>query len=117
MNVGIVTGVSGMMTKQSYALWSKNPLIEFLHQDVTSQAKEIDVPVEISDLTNGYGLVLGYTVLHSKNSAVKGVLYIEDENKKRKLITTSDKLIMKSMESEEWVGKKIQFLNTILVTE
>ncbi len=75
------------------------------------------MPVEISDLTNGYGLVLGYTVLHSKNSAVKGVLYIEDENKKRKLITTSDKLIMKSMENEEWVGKKIQFLNTILVTE
>ena len=117
MNVGIVTGVSGMMTKQSYALWSKNPLIEFLHKDVTSQAKEIDVPVELSDLNNGYGLVLGYTVLYSKNSVVKGVLYIEDENKKRKLITTSDKLIMKSMESEEWVGKKIQFLNTILVTE
>ena len=53
MNVGIVTGVSGMMTKQSYALWSKDPLIEFLHKDVTSQAKEIDVPVELSDLNNG----------------------------------------------------------------
>ena len=116
-NVGIITGVSGMMTKQSYALWSKDPLIEFLHKDVTSQAKEIDVPVELSGLSNGYGLVLGCTVLYSKNSAVKGVLYIEDENKKRKLITTSDKLIMKSMEGEEWVGKKIQFLNTILVAE
>ena len=117
VNVGIVTGVSGMMTKQSYALWSKNPSIEFVHKDVTSKAKEIDIPVELSDLNKGFGLVLGYTVLYSENSAVKGVIYIEDENKRRKLITTSDKLIMKSMESEEWVGKEIQFLNTILVTE
>ena len=117
VNVGIVTGVSGMMTKQSYALWSKNPSIEFVHKDVTSKAKEIDIPVELSDLNKGFGLVLGYTVLYSENSAVKGVIYIEDENKRRKLITTSDKLIMKSMENEEWVGKEIQFLNTILVTE
>ena len=117
VNVGIVTGVSGMMTKQSYALWSNNPSIEFVHKDVTSKAKEIDIPVELSDLNKGFGLVLGYTVLYSENSAVKGVIYIEDENKRRKLITTSDKLIMKSMESEEWVGKEIQFLNTILVTE
>ena len=117
VNVGIVTGVSGMMTKQSYALWSNNPSIKFVHKDVTSKAKEIDIPVELSDLNKGFGLVLGYTVLYSENSAVKGVIYIEDENKRRKLITTSDKLIMKSMESEEWVGKEIQFLNTILVTE
>ena len=47
----------------------------------------------LSDLNKGSGLVLGYTVLYSENSAVKGVLYIEDENKRRKLITTSDKLI------------------------
>ena len=57
---------------------------------------------------------MGY---YCKKHIFSAYIWIKDENKKRKLITTSDKLIMKSMESEEWVGKKIQFLNTILVTE
>ena len=103
---------------------ARNRQREFFHENSTKILKltlksNYTKVLEVwqGHLNNGYGLVLGYTVLHSKNSAVKGVLYIEDENKKRKLITTSDKLIMKSMESEEWVGKKIQFLNTILVAE
>ena len=39
-NIGIVTGISGMMTKQSFALWSKNPDIEFSFKDFTSEASK-----------------------------------------------------------------------------
>jgi len=38
-NIGLVTGVSGMMTKQALALWSKKPLIDFITKDVTEEAK------------------------------------------------------------------------------
>ena len=113
-NTGIVTGVSGMMTKQSYALWSKNPLDEFTYKDVTEDAKKIDYPIEISNSNAGIGKIIGYTVLYLKQIPNKGVIYIEDNHKKRKIITTSDKLIMESMENEEWVGKKVQYIGNSL---
>ena len=60
---GIITGVSGMMTKQSYALWSKNPVIDFIHKDFTNEAKSIEMPVNLSNDVNGDGIIIGYTVL------------------------------------------------------
>ena len=113
-NAGVVTGVSGMMTKQSYALWSKNPLDRFSFKDVTEDAKKIDCPIEISSSNKGIGEIIGYTVLYLKQVRNKGVIYIEDKDKKRKIITTSDKLVMKSMEKEEWVGRKVQYIGNSL---
>ena len=55
--VGIVTGVSGMMTKQSYALWSKNPCIDFRYEDCLGQilfnySSETSVPSIASASSN-----------------------------------------------------------------
>ena len=101
--IGIITGVSGMMTKQSYALWSKNPVIDFIHKDFTNEANSIDKPVELSNDVNGDGTIIGYTVL--KKNISKAVIYLDTSDNKRKLITSSDKSIIESMENEEWVGK------------
>ena len=105
--IGIVTGVSGMMTKQSYALWSKNPDINFVYRDFTNEAKSIEKPVELSSDINGDGVIIGYTIL--KKDSSKAVMYLNTSDNKRKLITSSDKTIIKSMENEEWVGKKVYF--------
>ena len=48
--IGLVTGVSGMMTKQAFALWAKEPLIDFSHKDVTKDAEELEKPIKISEL-------------------------------------------------------------------
>ncbi len=112
-NIGIVTGVSGMMTKQSFALWAKNPIIEFLHKDFTNEASCYEVPVEISSINEGYGKIIGYTTIYNKNP--KAIIYIDCEDGGRKLITSSDKSIIKSMESEEWVKRKIYFKENRLV--
>ena len=105
--VGIVTGVSGMMTKQSYALWSKNKEIDFTHKDVTKDAEIIEKPLELSESEDGEGKIVGYTIIN-KNDINKAIMYV-DTNNKRKLITSSDKTIIDSMEKNEWVGKKIKF--------
>ena len=104
---GIITGVSGMMTKQSYALWSKNPVIDFIHKDFTNEANSIEMPVKLSNDVNGDGVIIGYTVL--KKNISKAVIYLNTADNKRKLITSSDKSIIESMEKEEWVGKKVNF--------
>tara|TARA_B100000579_G_scaffold432317_1_gene448934 strand:+ start:761 stop:2206 length:1446 start_codon:yes stop_codon:yes gene_type:complete len=113
--VGIVTGVSGMMTKQSFALWSKKPCNQFYFKDVTNNAKKTDIPFELSNSNKGRGIVIGYTVLYLKQNPHKGVIYIEDKSKKRKIITTKDRVIMKSMRENEWVGRLVQYEKDSLV--
>ena len=112
--VGIVTGVSGMMTKQSYALWSKNPEIEFAFKDFTDVAKNKEIPISLSKIDNGQGTVIGCTTIKNNNK-YKAVIYLNCEDGNRKLITSSDESIIKSMESEEWVKRKVYFKNNQLV--
>ncbi|MDG1202827.1 MAG: acetyl-CoA acetyltransferase, partial [SAR86 cluster bacterium] len=114
--VGLVTGVSGMMTKQSFALWANDPLINFSSKDVTKDAEAIEKPVAISKLSKGSGIIIGYTVLPKNHKAEeKAVMYIEDINRNRKVLISYDKDILNKMREEEWVGKSINFKGDYLV--
>ena len=112
--VGIVTGVSGMMTKQSYALWSKNPCIDFTYEDCTKKAREIELPVKLSVQKSGSGVIIGYTI-HIKDDVNKAIIFVDTDDKKRKLITSSDRNIINEMQNTEWVGKRINFNEDQLV--
>jgi acetyl-CoA C-acetyltransferase len=113
--IGLVTGVSGMMTKQSYALWAKEPFINFVSKDVTNDAKKIEKPIPLSSLKEGSGKVLGYTVLPKNNvDHKKAVIYIEDINRARKVLISYDKKIIQKMGEEEWVGKLVNFKDNYL---
>ena len=112
--VGIITGVSGMMTKQSFALWSKEPLEKFYFKDVSSDAQKLDNPLKISNQSNGKALIIGYTVMDD-SIGPKAVLYVEDLNNDRKILISRDKKYLNDMEKNEWVGKEIDFNGRYLV--
>ncbi len=114
-NIGLVTGVSGMMTKQAFALWAKEPLIPFVSKDVTEEAASIEHPVGMSTQTNGIAIVLGYTIFKDADKNMKVVIYGEDSQKKRKVLISIDKEVIKDMGEKEWVGKKIVFKGKYLV--
>jgi hypothetical protein len=104
-----------MMTKQSYALWSKNPDINFVYKDFTKDAKAIEKPIELYKKSTGKGKIIGYTVTKNETSK-KAIIYLDISNeRKRKLITSSDESIIKLMETTEWVGKKVYFKKNQLV--
>ena len=112
---GIVTGISGMMTKQSFALWGKRNLINYSFKDVSEEAENHEVPYKISSETSGEGNIIGYTVIKNEESVKKAVIYIEDVNKNRNIITSENKEVIESMEINEWVGKWVKFKNLLLV--
>ena len=114
-DVGIITGVSGMMTKQSFALWSSQKNIPFRFMDVTEKAIKYDNPVEISDKKDGTGKIIGYTVIKDDNLTKKAVMYVENDMKKRNIVTSYNEQVIHSMENNEWVGKYINFANLQLV--
>jgi len=116
LNIGLVTGVSGMMTKQAFALWAKEPLIQFISKDVTKQAALIEYPIEMSTQNNGEAVILGYTIFKDVDKDMKVVVYGEDSQKNRKVLISKDKEIIKNMGEEEWVGKQIVFKGKYLVS-
>ena len=68
----------------------------------------------MSSEKNGQGKVLGCTTLFEKNEGIKAVIYAEDSNLHRKVITSIDKDVINNLGEEEWVGKKISFKNNQL---
>ena len=105
-----------MMTKQAFGLWSGHKLDNFSHLDTTKEAEKTDLPKDISTLESGDGYVIGYTVLFDQLNAEKAVIYIEDLQGKRKVVTSSEVDILKNMREEEWVGKAIKYKDSVLVS-
>ena len=113
--IGLITGVSGLMTKQSYALWSDKYFGNFSFTDVTSKAKEFDKPLSLSNKNSGTATIVGYTILLDKNKNKKAVIYAELNDKKRLILNSKNLEAIESMENMEWIGKEIKFRNGSLV--
>ena len=92
----------------------KRQIIDFIHKDFTNEANFIETPIELSNDVNGDGIIIGYTVL--KRNTTKAIIYLNTADNKRKLITSDDMSIIKSMENKEWVGKKVYFKKNQLVS-
>ena len=106
---GLVTGVSGMMTKQSFCVWGKEYQEQFIFDDVTERAKLDEIPVALSNIEEGEGEIIGYTIIEGSEHASKAVLYLDDEKKHRKVVSSIDKNFINLLMEEEWVGEKIKF--------
>ena len=106
---GLITGVSGMMTKQSFCVWGKEYKEHFIFDDVTERAKLDEIPIELSNISEGKGEIIGYTIIEGSENAAKAVLYLDDEKKHRKVVSSMDKNFINLLTEEEWVGKILRF--------
>jgi acetyl-CoA C-acetyltransferase len=107
--IGLITGVSGMMTKQALAIWGKEPLMDFESKDVSKEAEIIERPVPMSKISSGHGRVIGCTTVYEKNIPLNAVFYSEDSQGHRLVLTSKSKEIINQVETEECVGLKITF--------
>jgi len=114
--IGLITGVSGMMTKQALAIWGKDPVIDFESMDVTAEAEILEIPVPMSDLKKGDATVIGCTTLYEKHNPIKAVFYAEDSQGHRLVLTSNEEKIIKQVEEEECIGLKINFSNKQLIS-
>ncbi|MEK9649332.1 MAG: acetyl-CoA acetyltransferase [Gammaproteobacteria bacterium] len=113
--VGLVTGVSGMMTKQGICLWGTEPFVKFSIVDVTKEATKYDKPVPMSSVSEGFARVLGYTVIYENKSPTRAVFYCEDLKHNRKVLSSTDYQIIQACMEGEWVHKELNFKGNVLV--
>jgi hypothetical protein len=114
--IGLITGVSGMMTKQALAIWGKDALMDFQSMDVTNQAAKLEVPVPMSTLQKGKARIIGCTTLYEKFNSIRAVFYGEDSQGHRLVLLSDEEKIIKKVEEEECVGQQIKFSNKQLVS-
>ena len=109
ISYGLITGVSGMMTKQSFCIWGKNYKNRFIHHDVSEKAKMNELPIKLSNIAKGEGKIIGYTIFKGSENNPKAVLYLEDKKKHRKVISSMEQKFIDLLKEKEWVGKKVKF--------
>ena len=114
--IGLITGVSGMMTKQALAIWGKDPIMDFESKDVTKEAEELEIPVPMSNLNQGEAQIIGCTTLYENLNPLKAVFYAEDSQGHRLVLTSNKQRIIKQVEEEECIGLKINFSNGQLLS-
>jgi acetyl-CoA C-acetyltransferase len=112
----LIGSVSGVLTKQGFGLWStQGPATEFEHVDVSAEVAAAMPTVDVLANYNGPARVAGYTVLHGRDSAPRGVALLDTPAGQRVLATSEDEQLIASMEIEEWVGRSRPIAGTTLL--
>lgn len=101
--------ISGIMTKQAFALWStERPRNGFARLDVTEEVAARSKQVEVEIRFNGEGRVSGCTVIYSRRDDPYAVLLVDTAAGTRALITSTEPQVLRSIETEEWVGRMVK---------
>ena len=98
-----------MMTKQSFCIWGKKYKESFVHKDVTDKAKIKEIPIKLSNIDEGEGVIVGYTIFKNDKGTPIAILYVEDQAQRRKILSSNQNNFLNMLKNEEWVGRKVKF--------
>jgi acetyl-CoA C-acetyltransferase len=105
--IGLVSSVSGIMTKQGFGLWStKPPRGGFVYADVTHDVAAASPERDVAEEYSGPGHVAGYTVVHEGGPA-RGVIVADVERGRRAVAVTTDSDMLARMEAEDFIGRPV----------
>lgn len=100
--VGLVTTVSGMLTKQACALWSTTPpSVPWSSTDVTREVAAASPVCELVAEYTGDATVAGYTVLYQGDDPWRGVAVFDLPDDRRTVAYSEDPALIARMLSEE----------------
>jgi len=106
---GLVTAISGMITKQGASIWSTAPpAAGYRSDDVSDAALAATATKPGVRHATGAATVATSTVLYDRSGAAEKGVVITDVDGGRAIAVTTDTETMASMTSEEWCGRTIQ---------
>lgn len=108
-SVGLVSAVSGMLTKQGVSLWStaaRGP--GFAFADVTEAVRDDSARYPLVEGASGDASVVTYTVLYNGDAPGPGILLCELEGQRRAIVAVHDAAIVDAMTREEFCGKRVR---------
>ncbi len=115
-STGLVTSISGMITKQGMGLWSTTPPAGgFRAADVTGEARADTATAIVDGDYRGPARVVGYTVGFDGANPKVGIVIGRaigaaggSEVPVHTVATTDDPQLMAQLMADEWVGRQVQ---------
>ncbi len=106
---GLVSSVSGMLTKQGVGLWGREPNPRgFAAIDVTPKVRTEQAPLPLLEPVPGVvASIAGYTVLFDGDTPARAVA-VCDVSGGRTVVYSDDPSLMEAMMREEWVGREVK---------
>jgi acetyl-CoA C-acetyltransferase len=106
--VGLLTFISGMITKHGMALWSCAPPEQgFRFADVSEEAAATTPVLEVVAEHHGRARVDGYTVAHERGVPVYAAALARIDDDRRVVVRCDDAELAAAMVDEEWCGRQI----------
>ena len=105
---GLVSCVSGLMTKQGLGLWSTEPGSSgFEVIDVTEAVAADNPPMEVVDDFSGDATIAGYTVIYQFGEPHRAVAMVNTDDGKRAVVWSEEAGLMTAMEQQEYCGRRV----------
>ena len=104
---GLVSSVSGILTKQGFGIWSNQTLAPFAAIDVSAEVAAAEPPVPVAMDYDGSARVLACTTLHDKGQRTSAVVIAETLDRRRIVASSTDEAIMTLIERGELPGTPI----------
>ena len=106
---GLVTSISGFITKQGMGLWSTTPPTTlFRNADVTDEALATTAKAPVDGDYAGPAKVVGYTVTYEGTEPKTGVAIAAAPSGVHTIVTSEDPKVLADMTTSEWVGRSIE---------
>jgi acetyl-CoA C-acetyltransferase len=107
-SLGLLTAVSGMLTKQGVSLWStRPPAAGYRSADVSEQTKAMVPVVAVGPARAGRAEVATYTVIYRDGQPSTGVVVAERGDGSRAIATSGDRSTVEGLLNGEWCGAAV----------
>lgn len=105
-STGVVTAVSGMLTKQGVSLWSgRAPEVPFFFDDVSEQTAADSASVEVVGNATGEAEIVTYTILYP-SPAGHLVALVQFDDGRRSIVSSNDPALTELASKEELCGRR-----------
>ena len=106
---GVVTAVSGMVTKFGASAWSRTPPASgFSAVDVSEPARAATPLVDVDADYCGSTIVAGYTVAYEKGVPFEAIAIVDTPEGLRSIAQSTDAAVVAAFTEDEWVGATVQ---------
>jgi acetyl-CoA C-acetyltransferase len=108
-SIGLLTAVSGMLTKQGVSAWSTDPPpAGFRFDDVSPGAAQQTPAAEVVADGAGPATVVSYTVLHEGSAPPRAIFLCALDDGRRTLGESRDPALVVALEREEWCARRVR---------
>jgi acetyl-CoA C-acetyltransferase len=106
---GLVTCISGMITKHGMAMWSTTPPPDgFRFADVSDETSARTAVIDLAPDYDGPARIDGYTVVHSRaGEPERAIVVATTPEGRRTVAATTDTDLAAAMVGEEWCGRDV----------